>query len=336
MSILITGAGLVGSYAAAQLAAMGEKPVLFDVAPPWENLQRVPGLETVEVVRGDILDFPDLARVIKEKGVDRIIHTAAFLTAGARARPYAAVKVNILGTVNILEAARLLGVSRVVFTSSATVYYSTYSTRQDDPQEEDFALRAISQRPSGVYPTTKLACEHLGLCYRDLYGIDFVVVRFAGVFGPWLGPVAGLPGMALKQLAERPLREKVVTVGRDLVWAGQEDFLYMKDAARSTVLACLVPKLGPDKRPVPVYNVSMGRGYEFEEVIEFLQEIYPKTEFQVKTGEVASAGGYPDIPKRPMDLSRSRKELGYEPEFKMEEALRDYRQWLEAPGTALR
>ncbi len=195
MSVLITGAGLVGSYAAAQLSGMGERVVLFDVAPSWENLRRVPGLEGVEVVRGDILDFPDLLRVIKEKGVNRIIHTAAFLTAGARERPYAAIRVNILGTANVLEAARNLDIERVVFTSSVTVYYGSYSETDeavaDEPQSEDFSFRAISQRPRGVYPTTKLACEHLGLSYRDLYGVDFVAVRFAGVFGPWQGDSIG-------------------------------------------------------------------------------------------------------------------------------------------------
>ncbi len=332
MTILITGAGLVGSYAAARLVEMGERPVLFDVAPSRENLRRVPGLEEVQVVRGDILDFPDLLRVIKEKDVDRIIHTAAFLTAGARERPYAAIKVNIMGTANILEAARTLGIARVVFTSSSTVYYGSYSAPQEEPQGEDFTLRAVSQRPRGVYPTTKLAGEHLGLNYRDLYGVDFVAVRFAGVFGPWLGPVAGVPGMALKELAERPMRESVVRIGTDLVWPGKEEFLYMKDAAQSTVQACLAPKIDPVKSPLPVYNVSMGRGYEFEEFLEVLQNVYPQVEFQMGEGDRARAGGYPDIPKRPLDLSRTRADLGYEPEYQMEKALQDYRGWLERWG----
>lgn len=332
MSILITGAGLVGSYAAARLVEMGERPVLYDLAPPWENLRRVLDLGKVEVVRGDILDFPDLARVVRDKGIDRIIHTAAFLTAGARERPYAAIKVNILGTANVLEAARIWGIKRVVFTSSATVYYSTFSTPGEEPQEEDFSLRAVSQRPQGVYPTTKLAAEHLGLNYRDLYGVDFVALRFAGVFGPWHGPVAGLPGMALKELAERPFRERVVRIGRDLVWSGKEDFLYMKDAAESTVLACLASQKGSSEAVIPVYNVSMGRGYDFEEVLETLQEVYPQVEIQVVEGGEATAGGYPSTPKRPMDLGRTREELGYQPRYPMGEALLDYRHWLEKWG----
>ncbi|MDP2660041.1 MAG: NAD(P)-dependent oxidoreductase [Dehalococcoidia bacterium] len=336
MTILVTGAGLVGSHAAAQLAEMGEQVVLFDVAPSWENLRRVAGLESVEVVRGDILDFPDLLRVIKEKGVRRIIHTAAFLTAGARARPYAAIKVNILGTANILEAARNLDIERVVFTSSVTVYYGAYA-RPDPahgagPQGEDFNFRAISQRPQGVYATTKLASEHLGLCYRDSFGVDFVAVRFAGVFGPWLGPVAGLPGMALKELAERPLRDKNVKIGRDLVWLGKEEFLYMKDAAQSTVKACLAPKrLGGEA--VPIYNVSMGRGYEFEDVLETLQDVYPGVAFEVEEEGEARAGGYADIPKNPVDLSRTRNDIGYQPRYLMQEALMDYRNWMEKWAT---
>lgn len=331
MSVLVTGAGLVGSYAAARLMEMGERPVLYDVAPSWENLRRVPGLEKAEVVRGDILDFPDLARVIKEKGVDRIVHTAGLLTAAARERPYTAVKVNILGTANILEAARTLGMARVVFTSSATVYYGSFSAPGEEPQGEDFSLRVLSQRPRGVYPTTKLAGEHLGLNYRDFYGVEFVALRFAGVFGPWQGPVSGLPGMALKELAERPMGESVVRIGRHLVWPGKEDFLYMKDAAQSAVLACFAsPKAFGEASPV--YNVSMGQWYEFEEVLEILQEVYPQVEFQVVEGGEATAGGYPQVPKKLLDLSRARQELGYRPEYPMGEALLDYRRWLEKWG----
>ncbi len=333
MTILITGAGLVGSYAAAQLAGMGERVVLFDVAPSWENLRRVPGLETVEVVRGDVLNFPELLRVIREKGVTRIIHTAAFLTAGARERPYAAITVNILGTANVLEAARNLDIERVVFTSSVTVYYGSYSntgeSADDTPQGEDFNFRAISQRPQGVYPTTKLASEHIGLSYRDLYGVDFVAVRFAGVFGPWQGPVAGLPGMALKELTERPAREKLVKIGRNLVWAGKEEFLYMKDAAQSTVKACLAPRQAPGETAGPIYNVSMGQGYDFEEVLETLQDVYPGVAFEVAEDGKATAGGYPQISKRPLDISRTSKDIGYRPEYRMAEALADYRDWLE-------
>jgi nucleoside-diphosphate-sugar epimerase len=324
MTVLITGAGLIGSYAAAQLVEMGQRPVLYEVAPSLDNLRRLVDLNQVEVVRGDILDFPDLVRAAKEHGVDRIIHTAALLTRGSRERAYTAIKVNILGTANVLETARLLGLRRVVFTSSATVYYGTYTAPSPDPQEEDFPLRAVSQKPKGIYPTTKLACEHLGLNYSQLYGMEFVVVRFAGVFGPWKGPVAGGPGTILKELVERPFGEKRVVVEPDLTWLGPEEFLYMKDAAASTVLAAFAPQ-----PTTQVYNVSMGRTYEFGEVLEILQDIYPEVEFQVEEIGQGAVGQYPDIPKRPLDLSRAKEELGYQPQYDMARSLREYRDWLE-------
>src|SRR5437763_12092322 len=119
MTTMITGAGLVGSLAAARLLAQGEEhPILYDVAFSMNNLaERLP-LDRVTLIRGDVNDLPDVVRAIQTHGVDRVIHTAGFLTWMVRERPYAGVLVDLLGLMSELEAARLTGIDRVVFCSS--------------------------------------------------------------------------------------------------------------------------------------------------------------------------------------------------------------------------
>ena len=144
MAVLITGAGLVGSLTAAKLVEKGERPVLYDVAPPMDHLATMVDLSRVKVVAGDILDLPELLRVIKAENIDRIIHTAGLLLAGVKARPYTGIKINIDGTVTVLEAARLMDIKRVVFTSSATVVYGLFNAPAKAPYEEDFTMRCLS------------------------------------------------------------------------------------------------------------------------------------------------------------------------------------------------
>ena len=75
MTVLVTGAGMIGAQVAAQLIDRGEVPVLFDVAPPMKFLETVLDLNKVKIIRGDLLNMPEILRVVKEEGIDRIIHS---------------------------------------------------------------------------------------------------------------------------------------------------------------------------------------------------------------------------------------------------------------------
>jgi UDP-glucose 4-epimerase len=115
--ILITGGtGLVGAYAVGMLLQKGERPVVFDVALN-ERLLDALGVDSrkVTMIRGDILDLPALSSAVRDNDCDRIIHLAAFLGEEVQRRPYSGVRLNFMGTINVLEAARLEKVSRVIF-----------------------------------------------------------------------------------------------------------------------------------------------------------------------------------------------------------------------------
>lgn len=318
---------MVGSLAAARLInEHGERPVLYDIAFSSLNLsERVP-LDQVTLVNGDVNDIPDVLRAIQANHVDRIIHTAGLLTSFVRQRPYAGVRINLMGTLSVLEAARLAGIRRVVFCSSNTVYLGLDQPPSGGKAVEDFTLKSISNHPPSVYASMKLAAEWLGHCYTDEYGLDVVSVRFGGVFGPWHGSPSGGPSRLLQQLVEQTWRGQPAHIGSgDLDRAGM-DYVYAADAAQGAVRAALAPD--PKAR---VYNISEGTTYTVAELVPIVERALGR-EVRIEQAPGPSLTGYAN-PMYPADLSRSRSELGFEVEFPMERAVADYRQWLERQGS---
>ncbi len=326
MAILVTGAGMVGSQIAAQLIARGEKFVLFDAAPPLHHLSTVVDLKKLKIVRGDLLSIGDIITTIRKEGIDRIIHTAGMLLSGVRERPLDGINVNIMGTTNVLEAARIEGVKRVVFTSTGLVTSGAVEPSWPEPLQPDFQMKMLTHRPKAVYPVTKFACEYLGLCYHDLYGIDFITVRLASVYGPFLGLASSIPGRSIDQFIKPAVAGKKIVIEDPLLsFAGGSDYVYSKDTAKACICAC---DAAPEKIKSRVYAVTSGQFVTFQELVDTVRRIFPKIEIELKfVAKTGSAGfAYPSY--NPKDISASREEIGYEPEYQLERALRDYAEWL--------
>lgn len=322
MATLITGAGLVGSTAAAQLLELGEdKPVLYDVAFAHGDLADRFSADRVVLVRGDINDVPDLVRALQQFQIERVIHTAGFLTPAVRERPYAGTRVNLFGTAAVLEAARLAGVKRVVLCSSSTVYLGVRKPPPSNLLGEDFALRTESEYPPAVYASMKLAAEWLGHCYRNEYDLDFAVVRFGAVFGPWRGAPSGWLSLLLKRLIESALGGPPCSLStEDLRRAC--DYVYAADAAQGAVKAAMATA-GNNH----VYNISMGVLSSGQEIVDTIERVSGrKVSLDIRPGGTGS--NYLDE-VCPMDVSRAQQELGYRVMFPMEGAIRDYIGWLD-------
>ncbi len=325
MAILITGAGLVGCQAAQRLVQRGDTPILYDLAPQMDNIGSIVDLTKVKVVKGDLSEPLELIGVIKKEHVDRIIHTAAFMTAAIAERPATGIKANLVGMINVLEAARIMGLKRVVFTSSNTVYLGAVPYIKSELLTEDFPTMFVSGRPRWIYATTKLACEQLGLNYWDIYNVDFVVVRFAGVFGPWKAGLSGVITNVMRGITEKFLTEREIVLDKNLTWSNGSDFVYSKDAGYSTILACFAEN--PKSR---VYNISMGQLYTDGDVAEILKKLNPQLQIEIKEVAEEHFGPQAAAPMPLLDISKAREELGYEPEYKMEAALKDYAEWLKS------
>jgi nucleoside-diphosphate-sugar epimerase len=327
MTTLITGAGLIGTMAAARLIAERlDEPVLYDVAFNKNMLENWLDMGKVAFVSGDITDLPDLIKTIQRCRVDRIIHTAAMHTGAVKERPFAGTRINLMGTVTVLEAARLTGIRRVVLCSSSTMYLGLKSLPTGGLLAEDFSPHVMSETPPSVYASLKLAAEWLAHHYRNDFGVDFVATRLAGVFGPWEGFLSA-PSQIIKRIIQSARFGRPCRLTKGDLARGGSDYVYGRDAGQAVVRAAFAAL--PQTR---VYNIAMGRHYSVEEIISIVEKVTGR-KIEIEVSEGTTLSGY-ENKAGVLDISRARAELGYEVEFPMAEAIRDYAEKLAAglPG----
>lgn len=309
-TILVTGgSGLVGANAIRFLLDRGEQPVLFDVALNERLLQAVGvDVKSIPIVRGDVADLPGLISTIRDHGVERIIHLAGFLGEEVQRRPYSGVQLNLMGTVNVLEAARLEKVRRVVFSSSGTVYLGCL--REGGPKKVD---ETIPLHPLSVYAAAKAGAEFLGRTYAQRFGFEFVTVRFAALYGPSPAGLKATREQAIQQMVRAALKDEAAKIN----WPyGPAELLYGKDAAKGTVLACLKENLKDN-----IFHIGTGESVTGEEIIGALKKHFAKLDISLVKGSRPMP--YPEE-RMLKDASRSREQLGYEPDYLLEKALGDY------------
>jgi len=230
MNFLITGvAGFIAARTAALLLDQGHRVTgvdnlnaAYDVRLKAYRLRQLQARPGFRFWRLDVADRDALEPVRRHGPYDGIVHLAA--RAGVRASvddPWAYYRTNVVGTLNILELARGLGIPKVVLASTSSVYAGlTPPFREDMPTD----------RPLSPYAASKKAAEVLAYTYHYLYNIDVSVVRYFTVYGP-----AGRPDMSLFRFVQWISEGKPVIVFGD----GQQsrDFTYVDDIARGTIAA---------------------------------------------------------------------------------------------------
>ena len=175
MTTLITGgAGFIGSYVARLLIEAGERPVLFDVADIHGPLQEL--REHFSIEKGNLAHLPVLMDCVDKHAVKRIFHLGGMLSLPSENNHWAAFDANIIGTYNVLEAARLKKIQQVV-------YGSTIATYSKDILGSEIDDRTL-QRPSSFYGISKTFGELLGRFYHRKFGLDFRGVRLPSIVGP--------------------------------------------------------------------------------------------------------------------------------------------------------
>ena len=175
MATMITGgAGFIGSCLAKLLIDEGERPVLFDIAPVQGPLTELDGRFIFE--RGSLAHLPVVMDCVERHAIDRIFHLGGMLSLPSENNPCGAFDANVVGTWNILEAARIKKMRQVV-------YGSTIATYSKDIQGDTIDDRTI-QRPSSLYGITKTFGELTGRWYHRRFGLDFRGVRLPSIVGP--------------------------------------------------------------------------------------------------------------------------------------------------------
>jgi len=310
MRVLITGTGFIGSYSAAELLNRGDEVVSYGFYEDITSMSNVINLNKIVQVKGDVLDFKSLKDAVVNNSVEAIVHTAAILIAGARENPLNAVKVNVLGTANVLEISRLTGVKKVIYTSSGNVYTMLNPYVEYTPSPDGLVKEDDHTFPGSVYGTTKLSSEYLGLNYHHLYGIDFISLRLPTVYGGWLGKM-GLAGV-IRDMCKAALTDEAIEVEEY-----KSEWLHVKDAAYAIALALHVKDTNSK-----IYNIGTGEINSLAELHSLLKEATKKTLTNIKIKEVPRPIRYPS------DISRAKTELGFVPKYDFKTGVLDVFDWV--------
>ena len=305
MNILITGAGLIGSHAARQMADAGHKVVLFDLSPNRDYIQKVVGKDKANVVAANMLDLPALLSALERFNVDTLVHTAGLIGGRVQENSYTGATNNILGTINILEAARLRKLRRVVYVSTFGVYDRGKIT--DSVVKETHPIGGHN-----LYTVTKICSEHLVHSYTEQYHLDTIIIRPGGVFGRGFYVGGSTVGKVMRDVALAMIKGDPIAI--DAKTYGPNEYVYGKDVGLALFLACQAQN--PKQR---TYNAGTGAVHGAEQLAQVVREVAPKI-------EVSVSGTTPADKSRsiPMDIGVSKAELGYAPKFPLKEALRDY------------
>jgi len=312
MNVLITGAGLIGCHFAKRAADAGNKVVIYDLSPNREYIDKIVGRDRAQIVAADMRDLPALLSALERFDVDTAVATAGLIGKRVAENSYTGSTNNILATIHTLEAARLRRLRRVVYVSTFGVY--DRDKMPAGPVREDAPIGGHN-----LYTTTKACSEHLVHAYAHLYDLDAVIVRPAGVFGRghYLG--GSTVGMVMRDLARKIIEGGPFTVDAKIYFA--KPGVYAKDVALAIELACNAR--APRQR---IYNAGSGVVSRAEDLAKTAQEIVPKIEVTLTGASNESHAEYP------LDLSASKAELGYTPQYPLKEALRDYMEELWGEG----
>ncbi len=302
MSVLVIGAcGMIGGQVIELLLSRDESVVGFDARPPSDDI-----IGGIPFVRGDLNDAPRLYGTLKRHGIRQIVHAGAISAPMMEAdNPYLVCQTNVLGTVQVFEAARVFGIERVINFGSVSGYGTVLG--ETITEETPFA-------PTSVYGVTKAFSDMLGTVYSKDHGLDVISLRPSLVYGPrrpsW-EPVremirGGLDGLPV-QLNAAP----------DQTHAP----VYARDVARAVIAALAVRD--PAQRSL---NIGGSERTTLAATATLVRTIVPgpPIAFEQPASDPAAPG------PACLDFSAATRVLGYVPEWPLERAIANYATWLRA------
>lgn len=309
MTTLITGAGLIAAHVGRELQTRGEQVVFYDHAPSNDYLSSVLDVSQVPLYSGDITNLPEISAVLQKHNATCIVHAAGLIGAQVSRQPYRGVQVNVDGTVAVAEAARLMGIRRLIFCSTMAIYdfeklSSGVSISEDAPLG-----------PKNLYGATKVACEQLLNQYGGIYDIQVVNLRLAGVFGRGQYTGGSWIGRILNRALEAALDGRAVTIKPE--WFGTNEYVYVKDVARAFAIACLAEEdvCGP-------FNIGTGVLHGFDDLIAELRAVLPNLKIEIQAPQTPFASYL--VRDQAFDISKAQCHLGYAPQYTLRSGLIDY------------
>jgi nucleoside-diphosphate-sugar epimerase len=312
--VLVTGgAGFIGSNLAADLLRRGFSVRILDnfATGRRSNLDALEG--EADVIEGDIQSYERASRAVS--GCEIVFHQAALPSVPRSVQdPLTSNATNVIGTLNVLLAARDHGVKRVIVASSSSVYGASPNLPK---REQDPAV------PISPYATAKLAAEHYARSFHAVYGLETVALRYFNVFGPRQDPASEYSAVIPRFISRLAANEPPVIYGDG---EQSRDFTYIENVVRANLLA-----LEAQDAAGSVYNIACGARISLNQLFAELSEILGS--------DVAPAYAAPrpgEVKHSQADISLARDELGYEPRVELGDGLRRTVEWLQSqPDQAL-
>src|SRR4030066_2517582 len=300
MAKLITGGlGFIGVYLARALLQKGEDVVLFDIVGSSPLIKDIK--DKVKIVQGNLASWAEVMEVVKQYNIDGIFHTGALLSASAEEKPITAYNVNAGGTFNILEAAWLFNIKRVVYTSTIASYGLGLNTVDED----------TIQMPISMYGVTKVFSERLGEYYQRKFGVDFRAVRLPSVIGPGRGG-GGASAYSTLMISEPALKRPYsVFVEEDVIMP----ILYIKDC-----VDCLIGLYEADNAKLKrrVYAIA-GFSPTARDIVNGVKSVIPKADIEFKPDRELTeiVRSWPKY----LDESRAGEEWGWKTKYFLKETV---------------
>lgn len=305
---LVTGgAGFIGSNTVDELVRRGHDVVVLDDLSTGKEANLAQVRTKITWIQDSVTNLGAVREACR--GVDSVIHLAAQTSVPRSVKdPIETNHVNVNGTLNVLVAARDARVKRVVFACSCAVYGKTDAL----PIRESAALAPISP-----YGLSKQVGEAYGRVFQELYGLEFVSLRYFNVFGPRQDPGSPYSGV-LSLFNAALLSGTQPTVYGD----GEQsrDFVYVENVVQANLLAAETKSA-----PGLAINVGTGNRRTLNETLGLLEKI---TRRPARTKYAAPREG--DIRDSQADISLARERLGYDPRIGFEEGLKRTWEWFAA------
>jgi len=276
LEILVTGSfGFIGRHISNALLERGDKVRQFDVAN-----------------NNDIRDQDSVMNAIK--GVDAAVHLGALAEITySFERPSEVASVNIIGTINVLEACRKFDVRKFIFASSSSVY----GAPEKLPVSEDDSLKPVTP-----YGLTKLVGEQYAELYHELYGLKVICLRYLNVYGS--GQARGIVGDSLNAIRN----------GKPVVVFGDgkqtRDFVHVSDVVQANLLS-----LDSNDTSTGIYNIGTGVETSILDLINLIQNLTGTHKIEYGPKRIG------DIERFCADISRAKSELKYRPKVSLREGL---------------
>lgn len=308
--IIVTGgAGFIGSHLVERLLDAGDVVEIVDNFDPFydpqikaDNIARAVKNPNCRLKQVDIRSLAELRQELKG-AYDMIVHIAA--KAGVRPsieNPVAYQAVNVNGTQNILEFARLRKIPKVVFASSSSVYGINPRVPWS---EDDYELMPISP-----YASTKISCELMGHVYHHLYGIDFIALRFFTVYGP-----RQRPDLAIHKFTKLIDRGKPIPVYGD--GTTRRDYTYIDDILRGVLAAMSGAVSGYE-----VINLGNHETVSLSEMISTIEEALGKKAIINRMPEQPG-----DVPQTYASVKKASNLLDFQPETDFRTGIGQFVSW---------